>query len=59
MGRHSRKNNRFEETVVDPVVRALKFVAQNSDYFDRAWRPANDYGHIIDQIFDVPRGKKD
>jgi hypothetical protein len=57
MGRHSRRNNRAEETV-DPVVRALKFVAQNSD-FDRAWRPADDYGRIIDQVFDVPRGMKD
>jgi hypothetical protein len=57
MGRHSRRNNRAEETV-DPVVRALKFVAQNSD-FDRAWRPADDYGCIIDQVFDVPRGMKD
>jgi hypothetical protein len=57
MGRHSRRNNRAEETV-DPVVRALKFVAQNSD-FDRAWRPADDYGRIIDLVFDVPRGMKD
>jgi hypothetical protein len=34
---------------VDPVVRALKFVAQNSN-FDQAWQPANDYGRIIDQV---------
>jgi hypothetical protein len=51
MGRHSRRNNRAEETV-DPVMHTLKFVAQNSDS-DRAWRPANDYGCIIDQVFDV------
>jgi hypothetical protein len=54
MGRHSRKNNRAE----DPVVPALKSVAQNSD-FAPAWRPADDYGHIIDQVFDVPRDKID
>jgi hypothetical protein len=44
---------------VDPaLVSALRYVAQNSE-FTRAWRPADDYGRILDQVFDVPRGKKD